>query len=82
MLIYTLVKRYIHGSFYVQAAELLNDDFESDDNLSIRTLSERESSPMSSAVSPIGSLHETDAETSGREDDLLRGSPILGNVSE
>lgn len=65
----------------MQAVDILNDDFESDDNLSIRTLSERESSPMSSAVSPIGSIHETDAEMSGREDGLLRGSPALGNPS-
>ncbi|XP_046455824.1 uncharacterized protein LOC124203192 isoform X3 [Daphnia pulex] len=65
-----------------EAAELLNDDFECNDNLSMRTLSERESSPMSSAVSPIGSLHEIDAEISGREDSLMRGSPILENASE
>lgn len=69
-------------SLYTQAAELLNDDFECNDNLSMRTLSERESSPMSSAVSPIGSLHEIDAEISGREDSLMRGSPILENASE
>ncbi len=67
--------------FFLQAVDILNDDFESDDNLSIRMLSERESSPMSSAVSPIGSVYETDAEMSGREDCLLRGSPTLGNPS-
>lgn len=65
-----------------EAVETLRDDFESDDNLSIRAVSERESSPMSSAVSPIGSFHETDAEISGREDVLLAVSPAIGNTSE
>lgn len=65
-----------------EAVETLRDDFESDDNLSIRAVSERESSPMSSAVSPIGSFHETDAEISGREDGLLAVSPAIGNTSE
>ncbi|XP_059352530.1 uncharacterized protein LOC130700324 isoform X1 [Daphnia carinata] len=65
-----------------EAVETLRNDFESDDNLSIRAVSERESSPMSSAVSPIGSFHETDAEISGREDGLLAVSPAIGNISE
>jgi len=61
------------------AADILNDDFgESEDNLSIRTLSERESSPVSFAVSPVGSVHETDTECSF-EDGLLTGSPHLNS---
>ena len=40
-----------------QAVGILNDDFgESDDNLSFRSISERESSPVSMAVSPVGSI--------------------------
>lgn len=63
----------------LQAVDILNDDFGSDDNLSIRSMSE--SSPMSTPVSPIGSIHETDAEMSGWEDGLLMGSPALGDAT-
>ena len=64
-----------------QAIDILNDDFgESEDNLSIRTLSEREFSPVSFAVSPVGSAHETDNEHVF-DDGLLRGSPRLGDPS-
>ena len=61
---------------YIQATDILHDDFgESDDNLSIRTM--RESSPMPSAVSPIGSLYgDSDADENG-DDRLLGGSPTL-----
>lgn len=59
--------------------DILNDDLEVDDNLSIRSMGE--SSPMSTAVSPIGSINETDAEMSGREDGLLMDSPALGSAS-
>jgi len=63
------------------AIDILNDDFgESEDNLSIRTLSEREFSPVSFAVSPVGSAHETDNEHVF-DDGLLRGSPRLGDPS-
>ena len=68
-----------HLNEFFQAADILNDDFgESEDNLSIRTLSERESSPVSFAVSPVGSVHETDTECSF-EDGLLTGSPHLNS---
>lgn len=45
-------------------------------------LSERESSPMSSAVSPIGSIQETDAEMSGWEDGLVTRTPALRKDTE
>jgi len=64
-----------------QAIDILNDDFgESEDNLSIRTLSERESSPVSFAVSPVGSVHENDNDFIA-DDVLLRGSPRLSDPS-
>jgi len=63
------------------AIDILNDDFgESEDNLSIRTLSERESSPVSFAVSPVGSVHENDNDFIA-DDVLLRGSPRLSDPS-
>ena len=64
-----------------QAMDILNDDFgDSEDNLSIQTLSEREFSPVSFAVSPVGSVHETDNEIVS-DDVLLRGSPCLSDPS-
>lgn len=64
----------------LQAADILHDDYgESDDNLSIRTLNmERESSPMSSAVSPIGSLNgDSEPENSGIDEELLGASSSI-----
>ena len=65
-----------------QAVGILNDDFgESDDNLSFRSISERESSPVSMAVSPVGSIGgDTDGDDSA-ENALLRGSPVTVDPS-